>query len=227
MFEMWFLTVFGLMCSSAAMSALSLPFAMSFSTSISRSESSVRIERLDSRMRARRADALEDFPGDVRGDERLATRRGPDPSTRSLDRGVLQEVAARAGEDRVGDVRVLVRDRQHDDARERRELGDLPGRVDTAHRRHVEIHHDDVGRELADMRNGVRARRGLADDLDPLLLEEAAQARAEEILVVDEKHAKRLRRPRSLISTSSGTATPPSGHESVPKGHAPDSRRPN
>ena len=43
MFEMWFLTVFGLMCSSPAIIALSLPFAISFSTSISRSESSARI----------------------------------------------------------------------------------------------------------------------------------------------------------------------------------------
>ena len=40
---MWFLTVFGLMCSSAAIIALSLPFAISFSTWISRSESSARI----------------------------------------------------------------------------------------------------------------------------------------------------------------------------------------
>ena len=40
---MWFFTVFGLMWSSAAITALSLPFAISFSTSISRSESSARI----------------------------------------------------------------------------------------------------------------------------------------------------------------------------------------
>src|SRR5437868_2594061 len=43
MFEMWFLTVFGLMCRSAAIWALSLPFAISFSTSISRPESSALI----------------------------------------------------------------------------------------------------------------------------------------------------------------------------------------
>src|ERR671929_235553 len=43
MFEMWFLTVFGLMCSCAAIRALSLPAAISFSTSSSRSESSARI----------------------------------------------------------------------------------------------------------------------------------------------------------------------------------------
>ena len=40
---MWFLTVFGLMCSSAAIIALSLPFAISLRTSISRSDSSPRI----------------------------------------------------------------------------------------------------------------------------------------------------------------------------------------
>src|SRR5207249_8736994 len=45
MFEMWFLTVFGLMWSSPAIIALSLPLAISFRTSISRSESSARIVR--------------------------------------------------------------------------------------------------------------------------------------------------------------------------------------
>ena len=53
MFEMWFFTVFGLMCSSPAITALSLPFAISFSTSISRSDSSERI------MSASRCDELE------------------------------------------------------------------------------------------------------------------------------------------------------------------------
>jgi hypothetical protein len=43
MLEMWFLTVLGLMCSSPAMTALSLPLAISFSTWISRSDSSARI----------------------------------------------------------------------------------------------------------------------------------------------------------------------------------------
>ncbi len=43
MLEMWFLTVFGLMWSSPAIMALSLPFAISFSTWISRSDSSARI----------------------------------------------------------------------------------------------------------------------------------------------------------------------------------------
>src|SRR5256885_2038602 len=43
MFEMWFLTVFGLMWSSPAIIALSLPLAISLRTSSSRSESSARI----------------------------------------------------------------------------------------------------------------------------------------------------------------------------------------
>ncbi len=43
MFEMWFLTVFGLITSSAAICELSLPFAISFKTWISRAESSLLI----------------------------------------------------------------------------------------------------------------------------------------------------------------------------------------
>src|SRR5918911_1310761 len=131
MFEMWFLTVFGLMCSSAAMTALSLPFAISFSTSISRSESSARI-----------VSAI---------------------SGRSL--------VARTREDRVHHVTVLIRDRQHHDARQRRDRRDVPRRLDAAHPRHVQVHDDDVGRELAHHPDGVGAGAGLAHDLDPLLLE--------------------------------------------------------
>ena len=152
---MWFLTVFGLMWSSAAMTALSLPFAMSFSTSISRSESSARIELLDLRVRARGADPLQHLRGDVRGDQRLAACRRPDARDELLDRGVLEEIAAGAREDRVGDVAVLVGDREHHDARQRRDLRDVARRLDAAHRRHVEIHDDDVRRELADVRDGL------------------------------------------------------------------------
>ena len=65
MFEMWFLTVFGLMWSSPAMTALSLPFAISFSTSISRSRELRADHFLDLGLRARRPDALQNLRGDV------------------------------------------------------------------------------------------------------------------------------------------------------------------
>ena len=48
------------------------------------------------------------------------------------------------------------------------------------------------------MGDGLGSGGGLADDLEPLRLEEVPQAGAEEILVVDEQNAERLRRARLL-----------------------------
>ena len=58
---------------------------------------------------------------DVRRDQRLAVRRRANAGHQLLDRRVLQQVAARAREDRVHHVAVLFGDRQHDDARQRRD----------------------------------------------------------------------------------------------------------
>ena len=85
---MWFLTVFGLMWRSAAIWPLSLPFAISFSTWISRSESSERI------VSASRGDVCvartrwSTFDAIARRDERLARsrRRGCRPSARRSPR---------------------------------------------------------------------------------------------------------------------------------------------
>ncbi len=71
----------------------------------------------------------------------------------------------------------------------------MPGRVDAAHSRHVQVHHDDVGRDLAHDPDGFRTARGLADDLDALLLEQVAQARAEQVVVVDDEHSERITLP--------------------------------
>ncbi len=61
--------------------------------------------------------------------------------------------------------------------------------------RHVEIHDDDVGRELADETDGLGPGGRLADDAHVLLLEQRAEPRAEEIVVVDEQHADVVERP--------------------------------
>ena len=53
--------------------------------------------------------------------------------------------------------------------------------------------------ELADVRDGLGSGGGLTDDLEALLGEEVPQACAEQILVVGEQDAKRLRRPRFLL----------------------------
>ena len=147
---MWFLTVFGLMWRSAAIWALSLPFAISFRTWISRSESSERIvsaSRCDGLVGA---DVPEHLRRDGRRDERLARRGGPDAREQLVDRRVLQQVAAGAGQDRLQHVAVLVGDREHEHPRQGRDHRDLPGRLDAADPRHVEVHDDDVRRDLAD-----------------------------------------------------------------------------
>ena len=70
--------------------------------------------------------------------------------------------------------------------------GDVAGRVDAAHARHVQVHDDDVGSELAHDPHGLGAARRLADDLDSLLLEQVAEACPEQVVVVDDQHAERV-----------------------------------
>ncbi len=62
--------------------------------------------------------------------------------------------------------------------------------LDSAHRRHVQIHDDDVRRQLPDEAHRLAPVCALADHLErALLLEEVAQARPEEIVVVHEQDA--------------------------------------
>ena len=58
------------------------------------------------------------------------------------------------------------------------------------HPGHVQVHHDDVRRELADRADRLGARRRLADDLDALLLEQVAKPGSEEVVVVDDQDAE-------------------------------------
>jgi hypothetical protein len=108
----------------------------------------------------------------------------------ALDRRVLEQVAAGSGDDRVHHVRVLVRDGEDDHAGQRRLGGDVPGRLDPAHLRHVQIHDDDVRSCLPNEPYCLEAVGRLAEHLDArLLLEQVPEARPEEIVVVDEDDA--------------------------------------
>ena len=71
----------------------------------------------------------------------------------------------------------------------------MAGGVDAAHPGHVQVHDDDVRRELSHGVHRLRARRGLGHHLHALLLEEVPQARAEEIVIVGDQDSKRLRLP--------------------------------
>ena len=87
------------------------------------------------------------------------------------------------------DVFVLVGDRQHEHARQRGHGRDLLDRLDPRHSRHVQVHHDHVRRDLAHQPDGVGSVIGFAGDLHAALLEEVAQAGAEQVVVVDEQNA--------------------------------------
>ena len=71
--------------------------------------------------------------------------------------GVLEQEAARPGPQGVEEVVVAVEGREHDDPAEVRR-DDRPGRLDAVHHRHLHVHEDDVGCELARRGDG-RARR--------------------------------------------------------------------
>ena len=155
---MWFLTVFGLMCSSPAICGVVLAVRDQLQhLDLAVGELGAdRRPRLGLRAssRARAAAPSRRCVGEISDSP---TAADADAAHQLLDRRVLQQVAAGAGQDRVHHVAVLVGDRQHDDARERRDRRDLPRRLDAAHPRHVQVHDDDVGRELA--RRAARPRR--------------------------------------------------------------------
>jgi hypothetical protein len=72
-------------------------------------------------------------------------------------------------------------------------LADLPGGVQSfggVRRRHPDVQHDQVGRQVADQRENPRAVAGLPDDLKPRPLEQAGQPLAEEDVVLRQKDAR-------------------------------------
>ena len=111
------------------------------------------------------------------------------PAHQLVDRGVLQQVAARAGEDRVHHVGVLVGDRQHEHARERRiaaiwrvaSTPFMPGMFRSM----------TTTSGASSRTSGARPAPLAASPTicDALLLEQGPQAGPEEVVVVDEQHA--------------------------------------
>ena len=144
MFEMWFLTVFGLMNSSRAISALSLPMAISRRTRAPLGELGANRPRGGHVRGGPRPEALEELRRDVGRDQRLTARSRADPRDQLVDGRVLQQVAARAGHDGVHHVIVVHRDWEDDDARVRRDARQLARRLDAGEARHVQVHDDDV-----------------------------------------------------------------------------------
>ena len=72
----------------------------------------------------------------------------------------------------------------------------VAGRLEAVHHRHPDVEQAHVGPEAPRERDRLGAVGGLADDLDVgLRVEDHAEPRAHEVLVVGDQHAHASRRP--------------------------------
>ena len=115
--------------------------------------------------------------------------------------GVLEQVARRAGEHGVEHRALVGRDGEHEHRAVRRGVEHAARGLDARHAGHVDVHHDDVGLELRGLLDRLVAATRLGDDLEAVVLvQEPAQAGAEEVVVVDDEDADGgVRRSRVVV----------------------------
>ena len=166
MFETWFLAVRGLIPSSSAISAFSIPCAMSRRTSSSRAESSCASSSSASWLLLAPPDASKHDLGRARRQPRRALDSRTDGDRHPVNRSVLRQEAARAGTDDGGDVRVLGGDRQRDDASRGIAVEDLARRLGALEVGHPDVHQHDIGSELVGESNAHASAGRLGDHLD-------------------------------------------------------------
>ena len=127
--------------------------------------------------------------------------------------GVLQQEAAGPRAQRRVHVLVEVERRDHDDRERVVDTGPGEGErgLEAVHHRHPDVEEAHVGPDAARERHGFRAVGGLADDLDAgLRVEDHAEPRAHELLVVGDEHAHaHVDQPER--GSTAVTAQPPPG----------------
>ena len=207
MFETWFFAVRGLMASVSAISAFSIPRAISRSTSSSRADSCSSAPTSKRRL----AGALPDPPQNQLGGSRRkpghSLGRRPHGHGDAADRGVLRDEAARAGLERGLHVAVVRGHGQDEHAHVGISLEDRPGRGGSLDIGHAEIHDHDVRPQLVRQPDPHAATGGLRHHLDVGLHgEQRRESRPEEIVIVNDEDANRLvlsngSHHRNLIAT--------------------------
>ncbi len=148
----------------------------------------------------RRLDLLDEGPGQLRMDHRLALDRQPG-GVHELVRGrVLEQVAAHPCLDGLGDRGPRLVDRDEDDLGVGRRLTDCPSGFDPAHPRHPHVHEHHVRSQLAGVLDRLLAAAGLANDLHPVLhVEGGVQALAGHRVVVDDQDPDGHARSRGFV----------------------------
>ena len=88
---------------------------------------------------------LDDAQGHRRVEQAAPRGDGPDGGDELLGRGDLEQEAAHAGPERLGDVLVPVEGREHDHLRPGMGGEDAPRALDAVDPWHPDVHEDDVG----------------------------------------------------------------------------------
>jgi Protein of unknown function (DUF1524) len=130
---------------------------------------------------------------DARREQRLARGAGPDGVGEGVRRRGLQQEPGRPGLQRLEHVVVQVEHRQHQHARPGAAGDDLGGRGQPVAAGHLDVHQDDVRREVPRRPHRGRPVGRLADHLHPgSRAEDGRQPAAQQVVVVDHEHPHRL-----------------------------------
>src|SRR3954447_13369640 len=158
---------------------------------------------VEARRRARTfLDVVRDKPREhSRCEHGVARGSGADCFDELFPSHVLEQERARAGAQGVVDVLVEIERRQDDDARVQTCGDDAPRRLDPVDLRHPDVHENDVRSEVASERSGFGAVRRLADHVHAGELEDQAETRPDELLVVREQDADHGRTSGSVART--------------------------
>src|SRR5438477_4810137 len=133
---------------------------------------------------------VEDSVGNGARHDLFPGHHGHDAADDCSRRGVLQDVTAGPGLQRLDDLAVGFErgQDQYLDARDR--FHDLPSCFDAVDVGHLDVHEHDVRLQLGGLLDSIGAVDRLADDLHPLIItEQACEAGPEERLIVDYEYA--------------------------------------
>src|SRR5262249_40519032 len=140
----------------------------------------------------------DDVRDGVAADPVLASDDAADRLEQEVGGRRLQDDAPRAELERLDELDVLDRHREDEDARRVRGSAQLPKRVEAARAGHREVEEEHVRPELAGETHGVGPVRGLAHHREAsLVVEQTAQAIAEDWMVVRDHDPDRLALARS------------------------------
>ena len=136
-------------------------------------------------------DALQDHAGDHRIEQRLAA---PDRLQRAHELGgprLLENVAARSGNDGGEYVGFVGRTCQEDDLSGRELVPHQSAGLDPRCVRQADIHQDEIREEPPRLRDSLRARAGLGDHLElAVAIEEGDEPPAHDLVVIDDEKAE-------------------------------------